>query len=172
MFWLPPVRFSTMTGCDQAAWSAGDSTRAMVSGEPPGGSGTTILIGRSGKPCAAATEVAAASAMNAANRRMAAAYRGPVIVQESFQIQEEEPIHADPGRTGEARTRRKPFPVADPGAGLVERRVHAIAAVRAAEGIRGASQGDRRAAGEEAQHDAPEVLQDRRRHGGRVRGDE
>ena len=43
---------------------------------------------------------------------------------------------------------------------------------RAAEGVRGAHQGERRRAGEEARHDAPQVLQDRRRHGGGVRGDE
>src|SRR6185295_9064829 len=55
MFWLPPVRFSTTTGCDHAAGSAWASVRASVSGEPPGGSGTMIRIGRSGKLCAAAT---------------------------------------------------------------------------------------------------------------------
>src|SRR6185503_9996844 len=54
MFWLPPVRFSTTTGWVQTPDSAWAMARAMVSGEPPGVSGTTILTGRSGNPCAAA----------------------------------------------------------------------------------------------------------------------
>src|SRR5688572_14273176 len=54
MFWLPPVRFSTTTGCGQTPCRFWASARAMVSGEPPGVSGTMILTGRSGKPCAAA----------------------------------------------------------------------------------------------------------------------
>src|SRR5712691_7545522 len=56
MFWLPPVRFSTTSGWDQTACNPCDSTRAMVSGEPPGGSGTMMRIGRSGKVCAPANE--------------------------------------------------------------------------------------------------------------------
>ena len=39
----------------------------------------------------------------------------------------------------------------------------------AAEGVRGAHEGHRRAHGEEARHDAAQVLQDRGRHGGGVR---
>src|SRR5438067_9630077 len=63
MFWLPPVRFSTTTGWFQLAGRFCASVRAMVSGEPPGGSGTMIFSGRSGNVCAAATEaISAASA--------------------------------------------------------------------------------------------------------------
>src|SRR2546426_759439 len=63
MFWLPPVLFSTTTGWFQLAWRFCASTRAMVSGEPPGGSGTTMRTGRSGKLCASApTEKSATSA--------------------------------------------------------------------------------------------------------------
>src|SRR3989454_3983611 len=63
MFWLPPVLFSTTIGWFQLAWRFCASTRAMVSGEPPGGSGTTMRTGRSGKLCASApTENSATSA--------------------------------------------------------------------------------------------------------------
>src|SRR5688572_3450972 len=55
MFWLPPVRFSTTTGCGQTPCRPCASVRAMVSGEPPGGSGTMIRTGRSGKPWASAS---------------------------------------------------------------------------------------------------------------------
>src|SRR5688572_4551394 len=81
-----------------------------------------------------------------------------------------EPV--DPGGAGEAVGRRGAVSLAHPGAVRVERRVHAVAADRAAEGVRGAREGHRRAHGEEARHVAPQVLQDRRRHGGSVRGDE
>src|SRR3982751_2183387 len=56
MFWLPPVRFSTTTGCFHVSWRFCASVRAMVSGEPPGGSGTMIFTGRSGKVCAIAAD--------------------------------------------------------------------------------------------------------------------
>src|SRR5215510_424203 len=51
MFWLPPGRFSTTTGCGQTPCRPWAIARAMVSGDPPGVSGTMIRIGRSGKPC-------------------------------------------------------------------------------------------------------------------------
>src|SRR5262245_14984087 len=57
MFWLPPVRFSTTTGWFQAPCRPWASARAMVSGDPPGVSGTMIRIGRSGKPCARPSDV-------------------------------------------------------------------------------------------------------------------
>src|SRR5688572_10650034 len=53
MFWLPPGRFSTTTGCGHC--NPALSARAMVSGEPPGVSGTMMRTGLSGKPCAWAT---------------------------------------------------------------------------------------------------------------------
>src|ERR1700752_2466239 len=56
MFWLPPGRFSTTTGCGQTLCSPAAIERAMVSGEPPGVSGTMIRIARSGKPCAQARQ--------------------------------------------------------------------------------------------------------------------
>src|SRR5467141_984253 len=68
MFWLPPGRFSTTTGCGQTFCSPAAIERAMVSGDPPGVSGTTIRIGRSGKPCAAATDSATASAAKTIHR--------------------------------------------------------------------------------------------------------
>src|SRR5260370_30140672 len=62
MFWLPPVLFSTTTGWFQVAWRFCASVRAMVSGDPPGGSGTTSRTARSGYPWARdASEKAAAS---------------------------------------------------------------------------------------------------------------
>src|SRR5436853_6182065 len=68
MFWLPPGRFSTTTGCGQTLCSPAAIERAMVSGEPPGVSGTMIRIGRSGKPCAAAIDAATASAAQTIDR--------------------------------------------------------------------------------------------------------
>jgi hypothetical protein len=50
----------------------------------------------------------------------------------------------------------------------VERRIHALAAERPAEGVRGAREADRRRAREEARHHPAPVLQDRRRHGGEI----
>src|SRR5687768_12717213 len=57
MFWLPPVRFSTTAGWLQAPCRPWAMARAMVSGEPPGVSGTMILTGRSGNACASASEL-------------------------------------------------------------------------------------------------------------------
>jgi hypothetical protein len=54
MFWLPPGRFSTTTGCGHTPCSPWAMARAMVSGEPPGVSGTMIRTGRSGYACAPA----------------------------------------------------------------------------------------------------------------------
>src|SRR3989449_5032485 len=68
MFWLPPGRFSTTTGCGQTFCSPAAIERAMVSGEPPGVSGTMIRIGRSGKPCAAAIDAVTASAAQTIDR--------------------------------------------------------------------------------------------------------
>src|SRR2546425_360812 len=68
MFWLPPGRFSTTTGWDQMFCRPCATARAMVSGEPPGVSGTMIRIGRSGKPCAAAIDAATASAAQTIDR--------------------------------------------------------------------------------------------------------
>src|SRR5258708_7193707 len=55
MFWLPPVLFSTTTGWFQLVCRLCASARAMVSGDPPGGSGTTMRTARSGNPWADAT---------------------------------------------------------------------------------------------------------------------
>src|SRR6185503_2306336 len=49
MFWLPPGRFSTTTGCGQTPCNPWAMARAMVSGEPPGVRGTMIRTARSGK---------------------------------------------------------------------------------------------------------------------------
>src|SRR2546426_1109016 len=68
MFWLPPGRFSTTTGCGQTFCSPAAIERAMVSGEPPGVSGTMIRIARSGKPCAAAIDAVTASAAKTIHR--------------------------------------------------------------------------------------------------------
>src|SRR5215210_4769931 len=62
MFWLPPVRFSTTTGCFQVSCRFAASVRAIVSGEPPGGSGTMIFNARSGNPWAKVTEETSAAA--------------------------------------------------------------------------------------------------------------
>src|SRR5688500_5276497 len=178
MFWLPPVRFSTTTGWLHTPCNPCASARAMVSGEPPGVSGTMILTGRSGKPCDSASVENSATKPLSSHFLMLASVRD--FAPHSL------PIHsrgirwsftggdpdADPRGAGEAVRRRIAVPLADPGAVRIERRIHAAAAERAAEGVRGAHQGDGRAAGEEAQHDAPQVLQDRRRHGRGVRGDE
>src|SRR5882724_1715310 len=62
MFWLPPVLFSTTNGWLHMAWRFCASVRAIVSGDPPGGSGTTMRTARSGYPWAReASEKAAAS---------------------------------------------------------------------------------------------------------------
>ena len=68
MFWLPPGRFSTTTGCVQTPCSPAAMARAMVSGEPPGVSGTMIRTGRSGKPWADAS--AEKSAINPASSHL------------------------------------------------------------------------------------------------------
>src|SRR5438046_4574156 len=68
MFWLPPGRFSTTTGWDQMPCRPSATARAMVSGDPPGVSGTMIRIARSGKPCAAAIDAATASAAQTIDR--------------------------------------------------------------------------------------------------------
>src|SRR3954462_15178293 len=56
MFWLPPVRFSTTTGWLHTEPKPCAMLRAMVSGEPPGVSGTMIFTGRSGNPWARPTD--------------------------------------------------------------------------------------------------------------------
>src|SRR5207245_4242687 len=48
----PPVRFSTITGCPRAAAILSEMSRAIWSGGPPAGDGTTSLMGRSGYACA------------------------------------------------------------------------------------------------------------------------
>src|SRR5205823_1145198 len=68
MFWLPPVLFSTTTGCFHASCRYCASVRAMVSGEPPGGSGTMIFSARSGKPCASAANESTAASIPAIHR--------------------------------------------------------------------------------------------------------
>src|SRR5712691_7282527 len=68
MFWLPPGRFSTTTGWAQTFCRPSATARAMVSGEPPGGNGTMIRTGRSGKPCAAAIDAVTASAAQTIHR--------------------------------------------------------------------------------------------------------
>src|SRR6185295_4102075 len=70
MFWLPPVRFSTTTGWVQTPDSPWAMARAIVSGEPPGVSGTMILTGRSGKPCAAANAENSAARAASSHRFM------------------------------------------------------------------------------------------------------
>ena len=109
--------------------------RAMVSGEPPGVSGTMILTGRSGKPCAAA---------NAENKRdksgqQPSAHRSPPrsISRRQFTYsraaaydglsQEETPM-LTPEELEKLSGAEIAVPVADPGAVRVERRVHAAAA--------------------------------------------
>src|SRR6185312_2634403 len=62
MFWLPPGRFSTTTGCGQTPCRPCAIARAIVSGEPPGVSGTMMRTGRSGKPCPQAKSGAKAKA--------------------------------------------------------------------------------------------------------------
>ena len=62
MFWLPPVRFSTTTGCFHVSCRCDARVRAIVSGEPPGGSGTTIRSGRSGYWAAAQHDASASAA--------------------------------------------------------------------------------------------------------------
>src|SRR6185436_7719405 len=179
MFWLPPVRFSTTTGWLQTPDSPWAMARAIVSGEPPGVSGTMILTGRSGKPCAAAN--AEKSAAREASSHLFMLSPPCSISRRQFTysapghtmvFHRRRHRHADPRGTGEAVRRRVAVPVADPGAVRIERRVHAPAADRTAEGVRGAHQGKRRRAREEARHHAPQVLPDRWRHGRRVRGDE
>src|SRR5512145_2233098 len=179
MFWLPPVRFSTTTGCGHTPCSPWESVRAMVSGEPPGGRGTMIRTGRSGKAWESAT--VEKSATNPASSHLVmeppplAISRRTVYLLESAAydgLSREEDPYVDPRGAGEAVRRRNAVPLADPGAVRVERRIHAEPAERAAEGIRGPDKGDGRRARQEARHDAAQVLQDRRRHGRGVRGDE
>ena len=44
-----PLRFSTITDCFNSRASASATGRATVSATPPGGNGTTIVIGLSGQ---------------------------------------------------------------------------------------------------------------------------
>src|SRR5882762_4210901 len=62
MFWLPPGLFSTTTGCDQVPCRSWAMARAIVSGEPPGVSGTMMRTGRSGNWASAASGRTAISA--------------------------------------------------------------------------------------------------------------
>src|SRR5687768_13009551 len=179
MFWLPPVRFSTTAGCVQTPCKPWASARAMVSGEPPGVSGTMILTGRSGKLCAAAIVEKSATnpasnhlVMDLSPRRFRAASLPIRVWGIRWSFTGGATTHADPRGTRQAARRRDAVPFTDPGAVRVERRVHALAAKREAEGVRGAHQAERRRDREEARHLAPQVLQDRWRHGGGVRGDE
>src|SRR5215469_10737290 len=54
-----PAWFSTMTGCPSSSESFCPTTRAAMSGAPPGGMGTMSLIGRDG--CADAKPVPSAT---------------------------------------------------------------------------------------------------------------
>ena len=178
MFWLPPVRFSTTTGWLQTPRQPWATARAMVSGEPPGVSGTMILTGRSGKPCASAN--AENSASSPASSHLVifpprAISRRTVYLFAMRRIRWSftggDP-HADPRGTGQAVRRRVAVPVADPGAVRFERRVHAApqSAQQKEFEARVKDIGARMA----KKHGItpPQVLQDRRRHGGGVRGDE
>ena len=61
-----PALFETTTGCLSARSSAGGSARAVRSAMPPGGNGTTMVIGRVGygswAPAGATSGVAASDA--------------------------------------------------------------------------------------------------------------
>ena len=66
---LEPARFSTTTGTARISESFWPTTRAAISGAPPGGIGTISLIGRDGY-WASASELASTASTNrqAANR--------------------------------------------------------------------------------------------------------
>ena len=51
--WFAPGRLSTTIWCGHVPASPAAIVRAMRSGDPPGGSGTTKRTGRLGKSCAA-----------------------------------------------------------------------------------------------------------------------
>src|SRR5882672_9179525 len=62
-----PPTFSTTTVWPRGTRMRSAMMRAAVSVEPPGGNGTTRVIGREGKPCACAAAAQAANAIAATN---------------------------------------------------------------------------------------------------------
>src|SRR5690349_534422 len=72
---LEPGRFSTTTGCPTSSASLCPTTRAEMSGAPPGGMGTISLIGRDGYWLHEAVETRAAKAI--ATKRLAFILTGP-----------------------------------------------------------------------------------------------
>src|SRR5918992_3401285 len=139
MFWLPPGRFSTTTGCGHTPCRPAAIARAIVSGEPPGVSGTMILTGRSGKLWDSAS--VEKSATNPASSHLVITPPARDFAAHSLPTREcgirwsftgGAPAHVDPRGAGETFRRRDAVPLADPGAVRVERRVHALAAEREA----------------------------------------
>src|ERR1019366_9179859 len=63
MMVLPPGRLSTSTGWFHAFWNSCASVRPSTSLSPPGGNGTTILMGLEGKDWADADKANASAAM-------------------------------------------------------------------------------------------------------------
>ena len=69
----PAGLFSTMTCCFQVSLRRAARVRAMMSVMPPGGFGTTMVMGRLGNVCAVAADAVAAAATAA--RRLNIAIR-------------------------------------------------------------------------------------------------
>src|SRR5512133_91756 len=86
-----PARFSTTTGWPSRAASPAATRRPSRSLDPPGGKGTTSLIGRVGKAgCASAGRATAPSASPIAPRRPMRAAVSFVVIS-SFPLKAEQP---------------------------------------------------------------------------------
>ena len=180
MFWLPPGRFSTTTGCGQTPCRpCGDGARDGVGraagrerhDDPTGPLGKALRCSK----CREQREEPSQqpSPLEFPPRRFAPPSL-PIRTARRYDglSQGGAPLMLTPEELDKLSGAESLFPSPIPVQFVSSDEFMPSPQIAAAEGVRGAHQGHRREAREEARHDAPQVLQDRRRHGRGVRRDE